>query len=90
MHDLSYASEFFSYYLFSFFIVGSGDMINNFGIEVNMRMTTVAGRVIMAPELKLGGAHNGRMSKITVDRNRCHWNFVGKSVVEGKHIDRWT
>lgn len=66
-----------------------GDMINNFGIEVNMRMTTVAGRVIMAPELKLGGAHNGRMSKITVDRNRCHWNFVGKSVVEGKHIDRW-
>ncbi|RVW81897.1 Protein argonaute 2 [Vitis vinifera] len=34
----------------------SGDMINNFGIEVNMRMTTVAGR---------------------------------KSVVEGKHIDRW-
>ena len=64
-------------------------MINNFGIEVNMRMTTVAGRVIMAPELKLGGAHNGRMSKITVDRNKCHWNFVGKSVVEGKHIRRW-
>ncbi|KAI5332230.1 hypothetical protein L3X38_022359 [Prunus dulcis] len=66
-----------------------GGIIENFGIEVNMNMTPVIGRVIVPPELKLGPSSDGRMTKVTVDREKCHWNLVGKSLVEGKPISRW-
>ncbi|KAB1222139.1 Protein argonaute 2 [Morella rubra] len=65
-----------------------GVLAQNFGLEVNMNMTTVTGRVIGPPELKLG-APNGGVSKVTVDKEKCQWNLVGRSVVEGKRIDRW-
>lgn len=47
-------------------------------------MTAVSGRVIEPPELKLGGS-----SRITVDKDKCHWNLAGKWVVEGIPVDRW-
>ncbi|KAJ9168600.1 hypothetical protein P3X46_020100 [Hevea brasiliensis] len=65
-----------------------GNIIQNFGMEVDMDMTSVLGRVIGPPELKLS-ASNGRVIKIAVDKEKCHWNLVGKGVVEGKPIDRW-
>ncbi|PQP99578.1 protein argonaute 2 [Prunus yedoensis var. nudiflora] len=65
-----------------------GGIIENFGIEVNMNMTPVTGRVIGPPELKLG-ASGGKIAKIIVDREKCHWNLVGKSLVEGKPIHHW-
>nr|POE61682.1 protein argonaute 2 [Quercus suber] len=65
-----------------------GGMAQNFGMEVNTNMTRVRGRVLGPPELKLG-AQNGRVIKVTVDKEKCQWNLVGKSVVEGKRIDRW-
>jgi eukaryotic translation initiation factor 2C len=51
-------------------------------------MTIVPGRRIDPPELKLV-APNGRMMKVKVDEEKCQWNLVGKSVVEGKRIDQW-
>ncbi|XP_050369677.1 protein argonaute 2 [Argentina anserina] len=65
-----------------------GGIMKNFGIEVNMNMTQVIGRVIGPPELKLGGS-GGKVTKVTVDGEKCHWNLVGKSLVEGKPIARW-
>ncbi|XP_075636379.1 protein argonaute 2-like [Castanea sativa] len=65
-----------------------GGMAHNFGMEVNTSMTRVRGRVLGPPVLKLG-ARNGKVIKVTVDEEKCHWNLVKKSVVEGKRIDRW-
>jgi eukaryotic translation initiation factor 2C len=66
----------------------SGGLAQNFGIAVNTNMTTVTGRVIGPPELKVG-ASNGKVIKIVVDKEKCQWNLVGKAVVQGKRIDRW-
>ncbi|KAL5563612.1 hypothetical protein UlMin_033359 [Ulmus minor] len=65
-----------------------GNIARNFGIDVNMNMTPVEGRVIGAPLLKLGAPH-GEVTTITVDKEKCHWNLVGKLVVQGKSIQRW-
>lgn len=66
-----------------------GEIARNFGIDVNTNMTNVVGRVLGPPELKLG-ARGGKVSRITVDNEKCHWNLVGgKAFVEGKRIDRW-
>lgn len=66
-----------------------GEIARNFGIDVNTNMTNVVGRVLGPPELKLG-ARGGKVSRITVDNEKCHWNLVGgRAVVEGKRIDRW-
>lgn len=65
-----------------------GGIANNFGIKVDMDMTAVEGRVIGPPQLKLG-APNGKAITVTVDREKCHWNLVGKFVVQGKLIERW-
>ncbi|CAA2984053.1 argonaute 2-like [Olea europaea subsp. europaea] len=61
-----------------------GDVMKNFEIGVDKNMTRVAGRVIGAPDLKLGSP-----SVIKVDKDKCQWNLVGKSLVEGKSIERW-
>ncbi|XVF87066.1 hypothetical protein PTKIN_Ptkin18bG0090700 [Pterospermum kingtungense] len=66
-----------------------GSIIQNFGLEVNPRMTSVIGRVIGPPALKLAVPATGKLMKITVDKDRCQWNLVGKAVVEGKVIERW-
>ncbi|XP_065852715.1 protein argonaute 2 [Euphorbia lathyris] len=64
-----------------------GNIVRNFGMEVDMNMTSVVGRVIVAPDLKLGNPKGG-VIKVAVE-NDCHWNLVGRGVVEGKAIDRW-
>ncbi|KAL4606452.1 hypothetical protein ACB092_09G104000 [Castanea dentata] len=56
--------------------IGSGGMAHNFGMEVNTSMTRL-------------GARNGKVIKVKVDSEKCHWNLVKKSVVKGKRIDRW-
>ncbi|CAA2934405.1 argonaute 2 [Olea europaea subsp. europaea] len=61
-----------------------GDVMKNFEIGVDKNMTRVAGRVIGAPDLKLGSP-----SVVKVDKDKCQWNLVGKSLVEGKSIERW-
>ncbi|KAJ8763817.1 hypothetical protein K2173_003599 [Erythroxylum novogranatense] len=63
-------------------------VIQNFDIVVDTNMTSVVGRVIGPPDLKLSG-YNGTTLKVAVDREKCQWNLVGKAVVEGKAIERW-
>ncbi|KAF5728742.1 protein argonaute 2-like isoform X2 [Tripterygium wilfordii] len=65
-----------------------GQVVSNFGIEVDMQMTSLVGRVLAPPELKLG-ASNGKLVKIPVDKVKCQWNLVGKALVDGKPIQRW-
>ncbi|XP_062096190.1 protein argonaute 2 [Humulus lupulus] len=65
-----------------------GGISRNFGFDVNTNMSTVTGRVIGPPELKLG-APNGKVTTVTVDKEKCQWNLLGKSVVQGKPIERW-
>ncbi|KAL2970134.1 hypothetical protein AAZX31_15G121400 [Glycine max] len=64
------------------------DLIQNFGISVNTTLTTIVGRVLGPPELKLGDP-NGKIIKLTVDMEKCHWNLAGKSMVEGKPVEYW-
>ncbi|KAE8725840.1 Protein argonaute 2 [Hibiscus syriacus] len=66
-----------------------GNIIQNFGIEVDINMTPVEGRVIEPPVLKLAAPRTGKLMKITVDKQKCQWNLVGKAVVEGKSIQCW-
>ncbi|XVE88482.1 hypothetical protein DITRI_Ditri19aG0072800 [Diplodiscus trichospermus] len=66
-----------------------GDIIQNFGIEVDMTMTSVIGRVIQPPVLKLAAPNTGKLMTVTVDKDNCQWNLVRKAVVEGRPIERW-
>ncbi|XWS19931.1 hypothetical protein CRYUN_Cryun31cG0058500 [Craigia yunnanensis] len=66
-----------------------GNIIQNFGIEVDTRMTSVIGLVIGSPVLKLAAPTTGTLMEIIVDNDQCQWNLVGKAVVEGKAIERW-
>ncbi|KAM7519207.1 hypothetical protein LguiB_018169 [Lonicera macranthoides] len=61
-----------------------GEVICNFDIGVDQNMTSVIGRVIGAPELKLG-----KGNLVRVDKDKCQWNLVNKSVVDGRSVDRW-
>ncbi|XP_059288312.1 protein argonaute 2 [Lycium ferocissimum] len=60
-----------------------GAVTRNFEMGVDRNMTRVSGRILPAPDLKLGG-----QSRVPVN-DKCQWNLVGKSVVEGKALQRW-
>lgn len=60
------------------------EIARNFGISLDMNMTKVGGRVIGAPELKVGGAR-----PVRVDAEKCQWNLLGKSFVDAKSMDCW-
>lgn len=59
-------------------------MSSNFGFEVDKNMTKLVGRVIGAPDLKLGAPRI-----VKVDVRNCDWNLLGKLFVDGKSVDRW-
>ncbi|XP_058007094.1 protein argonaute 2 isoform X3 [Hevea brasiliensis] len=65
-----------------------GDIPQNFGIGVDLKMTRVIGRVIKPPWLKLGTS-KGRWTKATVDRVKCDWNLKRNSVISSKPIRLW-
>lgn len=48
-----------------------------------MRMTPVTGRVLPPPQVKLGGSNRVQIN------DKCQWNLVGKSVVNGTPVERW-
>ncbi|XP_049383781.1 protein argonaute 2-like [Solanum stenotomum] len=60
-----------------------GRFTSNFEIEVDSKMTSVLGRILPPPDLKLGSESRHHVN------DKCQWNLVGKSVVEGKEIQRW-
>lgn len=51
-------------------------------------MTSVEGRIIAPPDLKLG-AGDGTVDVVRVENEKRQWNLAESSVVEGKRIDRW-
>ncbi|KAL3616747.1 Protein argonaute-2 [Castilleja foliolosa] len=61
-----------------------GDVSRNFEIEVDMNMMRVTGRVIGAPQLKLGAR-----PPVKMDAEKCQWNLLGKTFVDAKPINRW-
>ncbi|KAG6395864.1 hypothetical protein SASPL_141994 [Salvia splendens] len=61
-----------------------GEIARNFGISLDTNMTKVGGRVIGAPELKVGGSR-----PVRVDAEKCQWNLVGKSFLDAKSMDCW-
>ncbi|GAV90489.1 PAZ domain-containing protein/Piwi domain-containing protein/DUF1785 domain-containing protein [Cephalotus follicularis] len=65
-----------------------GEIAHNFGIRVSMNMTRVTGRVLRPPEIKVSTS-SGEVMRITVDKQKCNWNFIKRSVVEGKSVGRW-
>lgn len=46
-------------------------------------MTPVSGRVLPPPQVKLGGSN-----RVPIN-DKCQWNLVGKSVVNGTPVERW-
>ncbi|KAI4306368.1 hypothetical protein L6164_029650 [Bauhinia variegata] len=65
-----------------------GGIIQNFGMNISMNMTKVEGRVIGPPELKLGKP-NGEIMKIHLNPEKCNWDLLERSMVEGKPVDCW-
>lgn len=65
-----------------------GNIIQNFGMSVNTSMTNVTGRVIQPPQLKLS-TPNGEIVSMTLEVDKCQWNLVGRSMVEGKPVTHW-
>ncbi|KAI3455843.1 hypothetical protein Pfo_012506 [Paulownia fortunei] len=65
-----------------------GDATKNFGLQIDKNMTSVEGRVIGPPDLKLG-APDGTVDIVRVENEKCQWNLAENSVVEGKRIERW-
>ncbi|KAK6150205.1 hypothetical protein DH2020_017730 [Rehmannia glutinosa] len=65
-----------------------GDITKNFGLQIDKNMTSVEGRVIGPPELKLG-TPDGTVDIVRVENEKCQWNLSENSVVEGKQIERW-
>ncbi|KAG6395868.1 hypothetical protein SASPL_141999 [Salvia splendens] len=61
-----------------------GDVTRNFGFQVETNMTSVEGRIIGPPDLKLGA-----VDVVRVEDEKRQWNLAENSVVEGKRIDRW-
>ncbi|KAL1538441.1 Protein argonaute-2 [Salvia divinorum] len=61
-----------------------GDVTRNFGLQVEKNMTSVEGRIIGPPDLKLGA-----VDIVRVEDEKRQWNLAENSVVEGKRIDRW-
>ncbi|CAI8617442.1 unnamed protein product [Vicia faba] len=65
-----------------------GDILQDFGMDVIPSMTNVTGRVIEPPILKLGDP-NGRSGTMELRLEKCHWNLVGRSMVDGKSVEHW-
>ncbi|KZV29882.1 protein argonaute 2-like [Dorcoceras hygrometricum] len=62
-----------------------GAVIKNFGIQVDQNMTKVVGRVIGAPEIRIGGSQ-----RVRVDGEKCQWNLTrDRCLLNGKSVVRW-
>ncbi|KAL9307897.1 Protein argonaute 3 [Arabidopsis thaliana] len=65
-----------------------GDIIGNFGLRVDPNMTTVEGRVLEAPTLKLTDRRGNPIhEKLMSESNQ--WNLTTKGVTKGSIIKHW-
>ncbi|MED6145247.1 Protein argonaute-2 [Stylosanthes scabra] len=65
-----------------------GGIVENFEMDVSTSMTTVTGRVIGPPKLKLSDP-NGRTIPMALTPEKCQWNLLEKSMVDGKAVECW-
>ncbi|CAE5958970.1 unnamed protein product [Arabidopsis arenosa] len=65
-----------------------GDIIGNFGLEVATNMTTVQGRVLKAPTLKLSQKGNPVHEELKLRENN-QWNLTQKGVTKGSIVKHW-
>ncbi|KAK4440322.1 protein argonaute 2 [Sesamum alatum] len=61
-----------------------GSVTRNSGIRVHTEMTGVEGRVLHAPDLKIGGDRS-----VQVNVQKCQWNLLDRTLVDGKTVERW-
>jgi eukaryotic translation initiation factor 2C len=52
-------------------------------------MTQVTGRILEAPNLKLGCTER-QSDEFRIDREDCQWNLIGKKLVQPKQLIRWS
>ncbi|KAL4200819.1 hypothetical protein AMTRI_Chr02g213020 [Amborella trichopoda] len=64
-----------------------GEVVHEFGLTVEGKMTELPGRVLRPPELQLGPS--GRRQRLTPRDGDCQWNLQLSHVFEGKRIDCW-
>ncbi|CAA0823835.1 Protein argonaute 2 [Striga hermonthica] len=65
-----------------------GDVTKNFGFQIDKNMTSVEGRVITPPELKLC-TPNGAVDIVRIENDKRQWSLSENSVVDGKRIETW-
>ncbi|CAL5025452.1 unnamed protein product [Urochloa decumbens] len=66
----------------------SGEIAQQFGISLDVKMTEVTGRILPPPNLKLG-ASNGQTCKFSIEQESCQWNLMKKKLVEGRDLQCW-
>eukprot|EP01018_Ginkgo_biloba_P029290 Gb_13719 [translate_table: standard] len=64
-----------------------GPYAPKFQITVGFDMTQVTGRILGAPQLKLGDG--GQVRQVTPRPDDRQWNMLRSHVFEGKRIDKW-
>ncbi|XP_044967609.1 protein argonaute 2-like [Hordeum vulgare subsp. vulgare] len=65
-----------------------GEIAQQFGISLDVKMMEVTGRVLTPPSLTLGSSRGGP-GNISITPSNCQWNLMGKKLVEGKALQCW-
>ncbi|GJN01760.1 hypothetical protein PR202_ga19053 [Eleusine coracana subsp. coracana] len=65
-----------------------GELAQQFGISLDVRMTEVTGRVLSPPNLKLG-ASRGPIKFRIPDPSTCQWNLMSNRLVDGRNLQCW-
>jgi eukaryotic translation initiation factor 2C len=71
------------------FIFSRGIIAAHFNLSLYEEMTQVTGRILVAPNLKLGRTEH-QSSKFRIDREDCQWNLMGKKFVQPQKLIRWS
>uniref|UniRef100_A0A0D9W9G0 Piwi domain-containing protein n=1 Tax=Leersia perrieri TaxID=77586 RepID=A0A0D9W9G0_9ORYZ len=65
-----------------------GEIAQQFGISLDVKMMEVTGRILPPPNLKLGGS-NGQPCKFSIDQPNCQWNLMSRRLAEGQVLQCW-
>ncbi|XP_010499678.1 PREDICTED: protein argonaute 2-like [Camelina sativa] len=65
-----------------------GGVIRNFGLKVDTNMTSVVGRVLKAPTLKLADGRGPAPVEPNATKNN-QWNLMWKGVTKGSKVKHW-
>uniref|UniRef100_A0A453CQN7 Piwi domain-containing protein n=1 Tax=Aegilops tauschii subsp. strangulata TaxID=200361 RepID=A0A453CQN7_AEGTS len=68
--------------------ISRGEIAQQFGISLDVKMMEVTGRVLSPPMLTLGSSR-GAPGNLSITPSNCQWNLMGKKLVEGKALQCW-